>query len=136
AARLWPAVARIGAVAAGDTCVLVPMPSRAAAVRERGQDTTTRLARQVSRIAYGFGCTLPVVSALRVARPLPDAAGPGATERMTNLHGALAGRSGAGARLGRRGASVVLCDDLVTTGASMTEAARALTAAGIEVAGG
>ncbi len=136
ATRLWPAVARIGAEAEADCCVLVPMPSRAAAVRERGHDTTAVLARAVSRIAYGFGWSLPVVRALRVARPVADSAGLGATQRMENLHHAIAVRSGALARLRRCGAAVVLCDDLVTTGASMTEATRALTSAGIEVAGG
>lgn len=136
AARLWPAVARIGAAAEAETCVLVPMPSRAAAVRERGHDTTAVLARSVSRIARGHGWSLPVVTALRVIRPVADSARLGAAQRMANLHGALAIRSAALARLHRTGAAVVLCDDLVTTGASMTEAARVLHAAGIEVAGG
>ena len=138
AQRLWPAVASTALASAPGTAiahVLVPMPSRSAVVRERGNDTTVLLARRVTRIARGSGWHLPTVRALRVARPVVDSAGLGARDRMANLSGALAMRAGVAARLRGSDIAVVLCDDLVTTGASLTEAARALRAEGVTVAG-
>ncbi|MEU9133950.1 ComF family protein, partial [Kitasatospora sp. NPDC048540] len=56
--------------------------------------------------------------------------GPGRPPRRRNLAGALAVRPAALARRAAPGHRLVLVDDLVTTGASLAEAARALRAAG------
>ncbi|MFW6599416.1 ComF family protein [Propionibacteriaceae bacterium Y2011] len=135
ARRLWLSVAAttLAGWPDGGRVVLVPMPSRAAAVRARGLDTTTALARRVSRLAARQGWQLPTTPVLRFTRAVSDQAGLGVGGRARNLAGALVSRTAA------RGGPMpyaIVCDDLVTTGASLAEAARALRAGGFEVLGG
>jgi len=107
--------------------VLVPVPSRPASVRQRGHDPTARVTAAAARDLGG----LPVQRALRQSRRVRDQAGLTASARAANLAGALvADRS----RLAS-GAAVVLVDDVLTTGATLAEAARALRAAGCVVLG-
>jgi predicted amidophosphoribosyltransferase len=74
-----------------------------------------------------------VVPALRHVRRVRDQSELGAPARRANLAGALAvRRSAVGSVAGR---PVVVVDDIVTTGATVTEAARALTSAGARVVG-
>ena len=112
----------------GAGLLVVPAPSRAAAVRARGDDPTLRLAQVAVSVAPGG---LVLVPALRLARGTADQAGLGVRARAENLAGAARVRP----RLvsvvqGRR---VVVVDDVVTTGATLVEAARALAAAGADV---
>lgn len=105
--------------------VLVPVPSSPAAVRERGQDHARRLAAAAAR-------RVPAVRAralLRPARRVADQSGLSSLQRAANLSGAL--------RATRRldGLAVVVVDDVVTTGATLVEATRALQAAGADVVG-
>lgn len=104
--------------------LLVPVPSSPAAVRARGQDHARRLAR-----ATGRRVGLRAVPLLALRRTVADQAGLGAAGRAANLAGALA------ARRPLPGTVVVVVDDVVTTGATLTEAARALVAAGATVHG-
>ena len=105
--------------------VLCPAPSSRAAVRARGYDHTGRLARSAAR-ALGGGF---VVRGLLVpARGVRDQAGLTSTERARNLHGAF--RAVPADR-----AQVLLVDDVVTTGATLVEAARALEERGHRVVG-
>ncbi|MER7704149.1 ComF family protein [Kitasatospora sp. NPDC097605] len=109
--------------------LLVPVPSARAAVRARGHDPTLRLAEAAARALRREGLDARAVPLLRHTRPVADQAGLPAAERHRNLHGALTVRP-----LGHRrsaGLRPVLVDDLVTTGASLAEAARALSAAGL-----
>ena len=108
--------------------VLVPVPSTAAAVRERGYDATLAMARVAARILRP-ALAVRTRSLLRQARPVRDQAGLGAGERAANLRGAFR-MVGASAGLG-----VILVDDVVTTGSSLTEAARALRCGGNRVLG-
>lgn len=113
--------------------LLVPAPSRAAAVRGRGDDPTLGLARRAAGRLTRAGLAARVVPALRLARSTADQAGLDARQRADNLAGA--------ARVpGRRvptvgGRPVVLVDDVVTTGATLVESARALRVAGAVVVG-
>ena len=113
------------AVAAyGPGVVLVPVPSSPLAVRARGHDHARRLAAAAGRRAGLRSAPL-----LRAARAVADQSGLDAAERSENLRGALlAGRAA-------RGRAVVVVDDVVTTGATLVEAARALTAGGAHVRG-
>jgi len=111
--------------------VLVPAPSRRATVRSRGQDHALRLARRTARVLRQADAHADVSAAglLLPSRELADQSGLDAPSRATNLAGALRARR----RLD--GVRVVLVDDVVTSGATLVEAARALTAAGAVVAG-
>jgi len=147
---LGAALARaVGPVAAGPTVarpagsgphrgpavptVLVPMPSRPGAVRSRGHDPLLRIARRAAAELRRDGADATVAPVLRHTRRVADQAGLDAAGRARNLTGALGvGLSGVRLLTGRR---LVLVDDVVTTGATLAEAARALRAAGLPVAG-
>lgn len=113
----------------GTRIVLVPIPSAARTVRQRGFDATRAIARLAGRRLRG---QYPITtrSVLVQARPVADQAGLGAQARQQNLAGAFRLR-----RPIKTGAVVVLVDDLVTTGSSLTEAARVLREARIPVLG-
>ncbi|MDN5724404.1 MAG: ComF family protein [Propionibacteriales bacterium] len=132
AERAWLALAALLAIHGpdGHQPVLVWLPSRASAVRRRGLDTTRALASSMVRTTRRHGLHLPVRQGLRLVRRVDDQAGLHAEERAANLAGALA----ATPRV-VTGRSVVLFDDVVTTGASLAEAARAIRAAGGDVVG-
>ena len=118
----------------GNRVLLVPVPSRPSAVRSRGYDATRRLARHAVLPLQTSGITAYVVPAVRVSpssRGLADQAGLSAAERAANLAGALTVPSPWQPSV--RGRRVVLVDDVVTTGASLAESARALRAAGATV---
>lgn len=104
---------------------LVPVPSSKAAAAARGGDHMSRLAR---RAAMATG--RPALRALSLRRAVADSAGLGIADRAANLGGAMA--AVAPRAPGRR---AVIVDDIVTTGATLHEAARALTAAGWTVSG-
>ncbi|SEL62531.1 ComF family protein [Streptacidiphilus jiangxiensis] len=110
--------------------LLVPMPSTASATRARGHDPTVRLARAATAALRARGVPARVVPALRHARAVADQAGLDAAARRRNLAGAL--RVTRGSAVLRTG-HVVVVDDLVTTGASLAEATRALSESGVDV---
>jgi predicted amidophosphoribosyltransferase len=106
---------------------VVSAPSRAGAVRGRGHDHARRLARAAVRGCPGAVGNGPV---LRWGRTVADQGGLGAAGRALNLVGAMRA-----ANVRRPGAPVVVVDDIVTTGATLDEAHRALEAAGCDVLG-
>ncbi|MPY45180.1 ComF family protein, partial [Streptomyces phyllanthi] len=113
-----------GAVA---RCVLlVPVPSARAAVRARGHDPARRIALAAAGELRRMGTPARVLGVLRQRRTVADQSGLTSRQRLDNLAGALE-VAGAGGRL-LTGGRVVLVDDLMTTGASLTEAARAVRA--------
>jgi predicted amidophosphoribosyltransferase len=111
--------------------LLVPAPSRAAAVRERGRDPTLVLTRLAAGRLRRAGADVRVVPVLRVSRGTRDQAGLSVAERAENLAGAIRvpGRLSPYLLDG----VVVIVDDVITTGATLAEAARALRATGAEV---
>jgi predicted amidophosphoribosyltransferase len=111
--------------------LLVPMPSAPAAVRARGHDPTLRLARAAAAGLRGTGVPARLLPALRQRRRVADQAGLSAADRLRNLHGALGVPPHRRDHLGR--GRVILVDDLVTTGATLAEGARALSDAGGDV---
>ncbi|MFC5667946.1 ComF family protein [Kitasatospora misakiensis] len=124
----------LGPYAGPAPLLLVPVPSARATVRARGHDPTLRLAGAAAAALRREGLDARTVPLLRHARPVADQAGLSAAERHRNLDGALTVRPlGRLRRPAPDGHRPVLVDDLVTTGASLTEAARALSAAGLPI---
>jgi predicted amidophosphoribosyltransferase len=108
--------------AAGGSVLLVPVPSARRTVRARGHDPTRRIARAAAGELRRSGTPARVLAVLRQRRAVADQSGLNSRQRLANLAGALE-VAGGGAELLLSG-PVVLVDDLVTTGASLTEAAR------------
>ncbi|MFF4500333.1 ComF family protein [Streptomyces sp. NPDC001401] len=115
------------AAGGGPPVLLVPVPSARSAVRARGHDPARRIALAAAGELRRTGTAARVLAVLRQRRAVADQSGLNSRQRLDNLAGALAVAPG-GDRL-LRGSSVVLVDDLMTTGASLAEAARAVRAA-------
>ncbi|MFP8884792.1 ComF family protein [Streptomyces mangrovi] len=113
--------------------LLVPVPSARRSVAARGHDPVRRMALAAAGELRRAGRPARVLPVLRQRRTVADQAGLDARRRLANLAGALDTAAGAG-RLLEQG-PVVVVDDLVTTGASLAEAARALSRAGGAVVG-
>ncbi|MEU6666113.1 ComF family protein [Streptomyces sp. NPDC046727] len=124
---------RAGAGSAGrpwhGPVLLVPVPSARWAVRARGHDPVRRMALAAAGELRRTGTPARVAAVLRQRRPVADQAGLDARRRLENLSGALEVAAGGGRLLGA--GRIVLVDDLMTTGASLAEAARALREGGL-----
>ncbi|MET1019722.1 MAG: phosphoribosyltransferase family protein [Microterricola sp.] len=121
-AALTAALAAAPAAGAADIRI-VTIPSDPAALRERGfHPVNTLLAAAGLR-----GAALLCHSSTHL-----DQAGLDREARARNLAGALRVRPGAGPVAGLR---VLIVDDILTTGSTIAEAARALRSAGAEVCG-
>lgn len=108
--------------------VVCPVPSSRRAVRERGYDHAWRLARLTATELRRGGAQVTARRLLGPARAVADQSGLTSQQRAANLRGALAGRGGPGVR-------VVVVDDVITTGATLVESARALADDGHQVLG-
>ncbi|HST47427.1 ComF family protein [Jatrophihabitans sp.] len=104
--------------------ILVPVPSSRSAARQRGGDHLLRLAAEAAA-PHG----LPVLPVLRLTGRGRDSSHLPAAQRAANLAGRMAAQPVSTDR------PVLIVDDIVTTGATLAEADRALRAAGWQVAG-
>lgn len=96
--------------------LLVPVPSSASKIRARGFDT-------ISGVVERTGA--PWLAALRLTREPRDQVGLSATARRANVRGAFVAAT-------LLTGEVWLVDDVVTTGSTLAEAARAVTLAGAD----
>jgi predicted amidophosphoribosyltransferase len=128
----------VGSGTAPAPVVLVPVPSRPAAVRARGRDATRALVRAAARALGEAGVPATCAPLLATRSGVADQAGLDVDARAANLRGAFRVRVGPLGRLASgvpAVAGVVVCDDVVTTGATLLEAQRALLAVGVPVLG-
>lgn len=100
--------------------LVAPIPLHRSRRRQRGFNQSEVLGRAVADV---FG--LPLETGLVRVRATPRQVGLGRSERLNNVRGAF---SWSGPRLDDR--FVIVVDDVVTTGATLAEAAQALTMAG------
>ncbi len=113
-----------------DRIWVIPIPSSAASRRRRGDDPVAALARVATRRCSGAAGTLVWAPVLRFARPVRDQSALTRRDRARNVDLSM--------RVSRRkgwpeASACLLLDDVCTTGATLTEAARALRAAGAGV---
>jgi predicted amidophosphoribosyltransferase len=104
---------------------LIPIPSRRSATRLRGREFIAEMALPAS-MKLGIALHSPLIHSRRVR----DQSGLDLRQRWNNLEGAFVVEKVEGLH-----GNAVLVDDLVTTGATLIEAARALRYAGIQVIG-
>jgi predicted amidophosphoribosyltransferase len=123
------AVAVHAALLPGRPVLLVPLPPTRAALRARGRDPVRELA--VAAVAELRAAGVDAEQARLLARTgrVRDSAGLTVAQRRANLAGTVTARA---ARV-PRGALLVVVDDVVTSGATLTQAAAAL---GVTVAAG
>lgn len=123
--------AAVGCPGPHGALVLVPVPSSAASRRSRhGDDPLGRLARGAARRLRRQGRDARCLPLLRSSRRVADQAGLGSAARAANLAGAFAAVPSAALRV-PPGCRVVIVDDVVTTGVTLAESARALRVAGV-----
>lgn len=112
-------------ISSGRPVYVAPAPSSPAARRTRGRDPL----RDLVVTALGAEPAFPVIDAFGYTRRVRDQAGLASAERARNLGGALRVRRRAAGEL--VGQVCVIADDVVTTGATVAESARALRAVGV-----
>ena len=102
--------------------ILMPVPVSKRAIRKRGRDFIQAITNEVS-----LRSGLPMFKGMVVQRRLLDQSGLSAVDRKRNIYGAFnyTGELVKG--------EILLVDDLVTTGATLLEAKRALNVEGLTV---
>jgi predicted amidophosphoribosyltransferase len=107
--------------------VLVPAPSRQSSNRKRGRDFLSEITHSIAREE-----SLECVDLLIHNRKIKDQSELNAQQRIENIYQALAINRNKLPTLGVD-TDVILVDDLLTTGATLLEARRALELRGIRV---
>ncbi|GAA0226474.1 ComF family protein [Cryptosporangium japonicum] len=138
-ARLAAAVEAVSE--SDDRLLCVPIPSSSGAIRARGGDHVVRLARFAVATLRQQGFAAEVARLITMRRVPTDSVGLGAAARRANVAGAFAAAPGPVPRLRaptgslRGRTTIVLVDDIVTTGATLAEGYRAVADIGLPVAG-
>lgn len=101
---------------------LIPIPSSLSKIRERGFDSMTNLCNEMFKLNVELQVFRDV---LQLKREVRDQVGLSARERQENLSDAFATTK-------RLSGSVLIVDDVVTTGATIVNAAKALRIAGAQ----
>ncbi len=126
--------------------ILVPIPTSTAARRRRGDAPLVTLARAAAgRLTAATGVPCTVADLLTIVSTVADQSRLGSLERRSNVMGAYAVPPRRRARLrgvsaggdgvgggGFPGCSIIVVDDVMTTGATLAEGVRALREAGVE----
>jgi len=104
---------------------LVPVPSSRQSQRGRGRSFIVDLTKTISKHTG-----IAVNDCLQVSRRVSDQSGLTRVERISNMQGAFSLKSGSILR-----GDAIVIDDVVTTGATLQEAARALNSQGFHAFG-
>jgi predicted amidophosphoribosyltransferase len=104
---------------------LVPIPSSNKSQRRRGRSFIVDLTKVISKHTG-----IPVNNCLELSRRVSDQSGLTRTQRSSNMQGAFSLKSGAILR-----GDAIVIDDVVTTGATLQEAVRALNSQGFHAFG-
>ena len=104
---------------------LVPVPSSTNNRRRRGRDFIQSICKEVSQQTQ-----IPLSSILTIVKKVEDQSGLTAKDRVSNMNGAFGVKSHS-----HPVGDLLLIDDVVTTGATVTEAVRSLRAGGFHVIG-
>ena len=107
--------------------ILIPMPSRSSSNRKRGRDFLSQITQSIAREE-----SLEYMDLLSHSRKIKDQSGLNSHERIENIFESMAIDRNKLPSLGV-GKDVILVDDLITTGATLLEARRALEVRGIRV---
>lgn len=103
---------------------LLPIPGSKRAIRKRGRDFILEITKEVS-----LKSGVPLISGMQIDRRLLDQSGLSAVDRKRNIFGAFSVDKSVQGITGE----ILLVDDLVTTGATLLEAKRALNKSGFSV---
>lgn len=103
--------------------VLIPIPLHKSRLRERGYNQALLLAK-----GLGDALDIPVVDALERVRSTSFQSSLGVEERQQNLNGAFRLREELSSVRGLHALDIILVDDVITSGATLLEAERALGA--------
>lgn len=106
--------------------LLVPIPLSRKRERERGFNQCVLLAKELERLDDGRNFSLALSLLEKPVHTNSQTASASRRERLENLTGCFALAKGASAE----GKSIILLDDVATTGATLEEARRTLTASG------
>ena len=104
------------------SAILIPIPGSKRAIRKRGRDFIFELTSELS-----LRSGIPIVSGMKIERRLLDQSGLSAVDRKRNIFGSYSAKEISEDLTGE----LILVDDLVTTGATLIEARRALKERGI-----
>ena len=104
---------------------LVPVPSSKQSQRRRGRSFILDLTKTISTRTG-----IPVKECLELSRRVSDQSGLTRVQRSSNMQGAFSLKTGAILR-----GDAIVIDDVVTTGATLREAARALNSQGFHAFG-
>ena len=118
----WLLSSTLGKLTDNDIPILIPIPSSPQKVNERGFDSIAKLCANMLRENKSIKLD---ESNLFLRKPVLDQVGLSAAQRHANLAGAF------GVRRTING-TVVIVDDVVTTGATLNSAARVLKIAGAQ----
>ena len=104
--------------------LLVPIPLTKKSLRRRGYNQCELIAREIAKADKGATLEMSA-SALIKTKETGDQVGKSRVERFANLKGCFQAKSEE-----TKGRNVIVLDDIVTTGATLKEAERALRKAG------